>query len=201
MQAIIAALRSRADLVIVTVVMLIVAALWWRGNHYRDARDLWRTTAQTQADATRTAMAAAAIRAQTARLETERRYAAHARKADHEEPPAIADLRTSAHRYADAHRLRGKATADCGLPSSTATSAQNGPAPDRDRPGADALEETDPEGDGAEPDEEMIVIPRTHFDQLTGNTLRLERVRIWGEGLIADGLAQKEEAWAEGEGQ
>lgn len=180
MRAIIAALRSRVDLVIVTVVMLIVAALWWRGNHYRDARDLWRTTAQTQADATRTAMAAAAIRAETARLETERRYAAHARKADHEEPPAVVDLRTSARRYADAHRLRGKATADCRLPGSTAASAEASAAPDRDGPGADALD------DGAT---EMIAIPRAHFDQLRDNTLRLDRVRVWGEGLIADGLA------------
>lgn len=179
MQAIIAALRSRADAVIVTIVLLVVAALWWRGNHYRDARDLWRNNAKTQAEATSAASATAAQRAEAARLETERRYAAHARKADHEEQPALADLRASAARYADAHRLRTESA--CGLPGSPATSAEASPAPDRDRPGADPLAQYGMA--------ETVAVPLSRYNELVDNTLRLERVRVWGEGLIADGLA------------
>lgn len=184
-------LRSRANLIPPFILMALVAlsvyALWQRGNHLSDARDLWRTTAQTQADATRTAMAAAAIRAETARLETERRYAAHARKADHETPPAVVDLRNAADRYADAHQLQHQPKTDCRLPGGTAASAKAGPPSDRDRPGADAVAKSEAVETATV---DTIAIPRAHFDQLRDNTLRLERVRIWGEGLIADGLAE-----------
>lgn len=175
------ALRAHCIPFALALTVFLLAAFWARGNHYRDARDLWRTTARTQADATRAASAAAAIRAETARLETERRAAAHARKADHEEPPAVADLRHAADRYADAHRLRTPeaSNADCRVPSHANPPASDGPAPDRDGPRADALAE-------------VVAIPRADFDQLRDNTLRLERVRIWGEGLIADGLAVRE---------
>lgn len=173
-------LRVRSNLVLLALVALALSAFWLRGNHYRDARDQWRTTASTQADATRAAMAAAAQRAEAARLETERRYAAHARKADHEEPPALADLRASAARYGDAHRLRTEA--NCGLPGSPAASAEAGPAPDRDGPGADPLAQY-----GVA---ETVAVPRSRYNELVDNTLRLERVRVWGEGLIAAGLAE-----------
>lgn len=179
MPPILALLRSRSSLILVAALALCIAGLWLRGNHYRDARDHWRSTATQQADATRAASAAAAQRAETARLETERRYAAHARKADYETPPAVADLRTTAARYADAHRLRAEAA--CRLPGSSAASAEAGPAPDRDRPGADPVA-----GYGVA---ETVAVPRSRYDELVENTLRLERVRAWGEGLIAEGLA------------
>lgn len=183
MPSFLALLRSRSNLTLVGLLALTIAVLWLRGNHYRDARDHWRSTASQQAQATRAASAAAALRAETARLETERRYAAHARKADHEEPPALADLRASAARYADAHRLRAEAA--CGFPSSPATSAEAGPAPDRDGPGADPLAQY-----GLA---ETVAVPRSRYNELVDNTLRLERVRVWGEGLIADGLAVRKE--------
>ena len=49
-------LRVRSNLVLLALVALALSAFWLRGNHYRDARDQWRATASTQADATRAAM-------------------------------------------------------------------------------------------------------------------------------------------------
>lgn len=179
MPPVLSSLRARAVLALGVIAILVLAALWARGNHLSDARDLWRTTAKTQAEATRTASAAAAIRAETARLETERRSAAHARKADHEEPPAVADLRNAADRYADARRLRPEA--DCRLSGSTDPAASGSPASDRDGRGDNPLE--------GRASDEVVLVPRQRYDEFVGNTLRLERVRNWGEGLIVDGLA------------
>lgn len=186
MPPILALLRSRSKLILIALVMLCIAGLWLRGNHYQASRDLWRSTAKTQAEATRTAMAAAALRAETARLQTQRRYAAHARKADYEEPRSVSDLRAGADQYAVAHRLRTQA--DCRLPRNSDSAAQDSPAPDRDGPGPDPLERY-----GVA---DTIAIPRRRYDELVENTLRLAKVRIWGDGLIKDGLAVPSEDFA-----
>lgn len=116
----------------------------------------------------------AAAQAEANRIATEAASAAHARKADHEPPPAIAAQRTAADRYADDHRLFIPPL--CGATGPATTPAPADPAPDRDRSSADA-----------------VVIPRAHFDQLRDNTLRLERIRLWGEGEVEAGRAAKVE--------
>lgn len=118
------------------------------------------------------AQTAAAAKAEAARIKTEAASAANARKADREETPPVAAQRAAADRYAVARRLRPEAP--CRVSGSDATATQAVAAPDRDGPGPDA-----------------VVIPRAHFDQLRDNTLRLERIRQWGESEIAAGRAVK----------
>lgn len=185
MQPIVDALRMRlvpiaGGLVGLLTIALIVA--WLRGNHYRDNRNEWRDVAQLQRKAVTAAEKAAAARAEAVRIETENRYAEQARKADREEPASVVDQRAAADRYGDAH-AGVRAPVHCGPSGGPAATAANGTAPDRDGPGADAVERF--------ADEQTVTIPRTAFDQLRDNTLRLERVRIWGEELISAGLAAK----------
>lgn len=178
MQPIVDALRLRLVPIaggLFAVLIIALVGAWMRGNHYRDNRNEWRDVAQLQRKAVTAAEKAAAARAEAARIETENRYAELARKADREEPVPVADQRAAADRYADAH-ASVRTPVHCGPSSGPATAAANGSAPDRDGPGTDALAG-------------YVTIPRAKYDQLRDNTLRLERVRIWGEGLIADGLA------------
>lgn len=178
MQPIVDALRMRLVPIAGGLIGLLVIALiaaWLRGNHYRDNRNEWRDVAQLQRKAVTAAEKAAAARAEAARIETENRYAEQARKADREEPAPVADQRAAADRYADAH-AGVRAPVHCGPSGGPATTTANGAAPDRDGPSADALAG-------------YVTIPRAKYDQFRDNTLRLERVRIWGDGLIADGLA------------
>lgn len=81
-------------------------------------------------------------------------------------------LRALAGRFGDARRVQA-----CRAVSSSASGGpvplrEDQPAPDRDGPGADA-----------------VVLTRPEFDELVDNTLRLERVRRWGQSLITEGLA------------
>jgi len=120
------------------------------------------------------ASAQAAALAEANRIATEAASAAHARKADREIPPIVMAQRAAADHYADGRRLH---PAPAGHPTGpTATPDPADPAPDYNGPGADA-----------------VVIPRAHFDQLRDNTLRLERIRLWGEREIEAGRAAKVE--------
>lgn len=174
--------RTLAGAILLVLLALLITGLWQRGNHYRNARDQWRNTANAQVEAVRNASAAAAIQAEAARVETERRSAAHARKADHEETPAIDDLRNAADRFAAANRLRPQTNRSV---SGNATApATNSPAANSDRPGDNSL--------ARGTDGDVVLVPRQRYDEFVDNTLRLKRVRNWGEGLIVDGLAVKE---------
>lgn len=178
MTGFIATLRAQllpiaGSLVAALAIALVVA--WLRGNHYRDSRDEWRNVAGMEKQAVTAAEQAATAKAEAARIATENRYAELARKADREEPAPVADQRAAADRYADAH-AGVRAPVHCGPSGGPTTAATNGTALDRDGPGTDALAG-------------YVTIPREKYDQFRDNTLRLDRVRIWGESLIADGLA------------
>jgi hypothetical protein len=136
-----------------------------------DRNNLRAQLASQQAEYT-AAQAAAATKAEAARIKTEAASAASARKADREEKPDVAGQRLAADRYATARRVQP--AAPCRASGSAATIAQAVAAPTGDGPGPDA-----------------VVIPRAHFDQLRDNTLRLERVRQWGESEIEAGRAVK----------
>lgn len=156
------------------LLIAVVAGLWLRGNLLGADRDTWRTLAQTQQTNIAAAAMQAAAKAEANRLATEALSGANARKADHVEPAPVTHLRAAADRYADAHRLRPQA--DCRLSGPADPPAETGNTPARDGPGPDA-----------------VVIPRADFEQLRDNTLRLERVRLWGESEIEAGRAVKVE--------
>ncbi len=151
--------------------------LWGRAGHAASAR--WESKAIAERDNHRAtkanviaAQAEAASAARQARLDTETRYRQLAERADHAEDD-LADARAAAARYADAHRL----PVGIGSAAGSATS----------RSGAAGQADAAPRGDG--PGADPVVIERSMFDQLTGNTLRLEQVRRWGQSLIEAGLA------------
>ncbi|WDF73492.1 hypothetical protein [Novosphingobium sp. KACC 22771] len=156
------------------ILIALVAGLWLRGNLLGADRDKWRKAAQDQQTAFTKASVEAALKAEADRIATEAKSATNARKADNVISPSVTHQRAAADRYADAHRLRPET--DCRLSGQADTPPTNGAAPDRDGPGPDA-----------------VVIPRAHFDQLRDNTLRLERVRQWGESEIEAGRAVKVE--------
>ena len=100
-----------------------------------------------------------AEQAETARL---------AREADNASDQILA-LRSASDRFAGARglsRFCGPAAAQ-GLAGRSAEDAPLGSPEDRDGPGADA-----------------VVLTRPEYDEFVANTLRLERVRRWGETLI-----------------
>jgi hypothetical protein len=156
------------------ILIALIAGLWLRGNILGADRDKWRKATQDQETAFSKASVEAALKAEADRIATEVKSATNARKADNVIPPSVTHQRAAADRYADAHRLRPEA--DCHLSGPTIAPPANGAAPDRDGPGLDA-----------------VVIPRAHFEQLRDNTLRLERVRQWGESEIEAGRAVKVE--------
>lgn len=154
------------------ILIALVAGLWLRGNLLGADRDKWRKVALDQQTAFNHAAIEAAQKAEADRIATEAKSASNARKADNVIPPSVTHQRAAADRYADAHRLRPEA--DCRLSGPAGAPPANGAAPDRDGPGPDA-----------------VVIPRADFEQLRDNTLRLERVRLWGESEIEAGRAMK----------
>lgn len=156
------------------LLIILVAVLWLRGNILGADRDKWRKAAQDQQTAFTKTSVEAALKAEADRVATEVKSATNARKADNAIPPSVTLQRAAADRYADAHRLRPET--DCRLSGQPDAPPANGTAPARDGPGPDA-----------------VVIPRAHFDQLRDNTLRLERVRQWGESEIEAGRAVKVE--------
>ena len=140
----------------------------------------WRTAEsyqlahRLQKEAYQSAQAAARNKALAQRIRTENRYAELSRQADYAENQ-VADLRAAADRFG---RLRAQAAR--GAPGRSLATAPGYPAQDRDRPGENAL---------AEPG---VLLTKPEYDELVANTLRLERVRRWGETLIQDGLALPE---------
>ncbi len=150
---------------------LLLAALWWRGSHYRDDRDRWREAFSAQKQATIATAAAARAKAVAARISTENTYAELARRADNADAE-IDDLRTRARRYADARRLRPE----------SAGNARGGPA----AAGEAGVAES---GDGPGGDAGLLVVTRADFDILVENTARLKRVNTWGRDMIDAGLA------------
>lgn len=151
------------------VLILACAGLWMRGNYYAADRDAWKSAASAQKSAVAATQAAAKAKAIAASIATENRYAELARRADNAEA-TVADLRTAADRFAAARGLCSSISGDAS--GRAGGSSENGPSPYRDGPGADA-----------------VVLTRPEFDDFVSNSLRLERVRQWGQSLILDGLA------------
>ncbi len=132
----------------------------------------WRSSASyelaldVQKKAMVAAQAAAQARAVTAKIAAENESAELARKADNADDQ-VAELRAAAVRFRDARSVRWARGAGCS-PGGAAAPSPVGPTPDRDGPGADA-----------------VVLTRPEYDQYVENTLRLEKVRLWGEDNIA----------------
>lgn len=150
---------------------LALGLLWLRGNHYRDDRDAWQSAFTAQKAATLAAQSEAKAKAEAQVIATENRYAVLARKADHVSQD-LRDLRAGADRFAAARVWPPAAEHAPGGPGAP---APGGPAPGSDRSGGDA-----------------VVLTRPEYDQFVANTLRLERVRRWGETLITAKLAMPE---------
>lgn len=151
-----------------------VIALLWGAMQWGQAKD-WRqraTTAQDDLARAKASSIAAGAQAEDNRIKTEAASATHARNTDHAEPTPITDHRAAADRWAAANRLRPAQS--CNLPSSPDKAGQDSATPHRDGPGPDA-----------------VVIPLAKYNELRDNTLRLERVRIWGEEEIEAGRAVK----------
>lgn len=164
---------------IILALALACAGLWLWGRAGHAAADRWEAKAIAERDNHRatkanvlTAQAKAADAARAARLSTEDHYRRLSERADHAEED-LADTRAAAARYADAHRLPVGPGGAAGSPASHArATGQADLAARGDGPGADA-----------------VVLGRSEFDQFVSNTLRLERVRRWGQSLITEGLA------------
>lgn len=159
---------------------LLVAALVWGAIQTVRIEGLWFVDGFKQAVADRddklakivTAQAVAVQKAEAARVATHNAYLAVARSADNE-PATIERLRSAADRFADARRLRPQAL--CRPAGGANAPGQDDPAPNRDGPGVDA-----------------VVLTRPEYDDFVSNSLRLERVRQWGDALINQGLAAPE---------
>lgn len=162
--------------------LLACVALALRGNHYRADRDAWRAAHHAQKAAMIAAQQVAATKAETQRLATENRYAQLARRADDDEKSArTASVRAAADRFAAARQLRPEAA--CRLSGPAPAAAAHRIAPDRDRSGADAVDDARNDANS------RVVLTRDEYAMLEANTFRLERVRQWGQSLIDDGLA------------
>lgn len=146
------------------VLLLGCGALWLRGNHYESE---WRGEQQTVAE-----LKAAAVAAEREQKrvndENQQRQLELARRADNAED-TLDRLRTAADRFADANSVRRVCGGRTRQPGTT---PEDRPAPDRDGPGTDA-----------------VLLTRPEYDEFVSNTLRLERVRQWGQSLIDEGLA------------
>ena len=172
--------RSKPGLVLSAVLALVCLSLWLWGRAGHASADRWEAKALAERDnhrATkanvRAAQDAAAVASRNARLATEAQFRQLAERADHAEQD-LAAARAAADRFADARRVQvgiGSAAGD--TPGNPGASGQDRPAQGGDGPGADP-----------------VVLTRAEFDQLAGNTLRLEQVRRWGQSLMDAGLAE-----------
>lgn len=164
---------------LILALALACAGLWFWGRAGHAAADRWEAEAIAERDNHRTTKAnvraaqeKATEAAHVARRATEAQYRQLAERADHAEDD-LAAARAAAARYADAHRLPvGPGGAAGRAPGSTGAAGEADAAGLGDGSGADA-----------------VVIERRAFDQFVSNTLRLERVRRWGQSLINAGLA------------
>lgn len=148
---------------------------WWQSGR----ADQWKAHSKVEAanhrqtkEKYRTAQAEAKAKAVTARLETERRFAALAKDADDANEDADR-WRAAARRYADAGGLPVQGRAAAGSTSGGSGTTR----PDRPTSGDD--------GPGQPP----VVLSRADFDTLTVNTDRLLRLHDLGQQWIAAGLA------------
>lgn len=157
-----------------SILLLIALALTfsWGKAGWRTA-DSYKLAHRLQKEAYVSAQAAARDKALAQHIRTENRYAAMARKADNAESKLDSALLDAAARFAAARGVRAEAPR-C-APGGSAAPGQGDPAPDRDGPGADA-----------------VVLTKPEYDAFVANTLRLERVRRWGDGLIMEKLALPE---------
>lgn len=153
--------------------LALAASVIWGQAGWRTAES-YKLAHRLQKEAYQSAQAAARNKALAQRIRTENRYAELSRQADYAENQ-VADLRAAADRFG---RLRAQAAR--GAPGRSLATAPGYPAQDRDRPGENAL---------AEPG---VLLTKPEYDELVANTLRLERVRRWGETLIQGGLALPE---------
>lgn len=154
------------------VLLLALALAWLRGDAWEAAAGRWKNAHAAQESAMVASQQAAKAKAVAARLAAENQSAALARRADHADE-TIAQLRSAADRFAAARRLRTPPAG--GAPGGPRAAGEGDPAPDRDGPGADA-----------------VVLTRPEYDDFVASALRLERVRRWGQSLIAEGLALPE---------
>lgn len=176
--------RPREALIIALLIAFAVQT--WRLSGVKDdltaANTGWakeQVARRADQDAYRAAQAEAQRLAEEAKAKTEAKFADLARKADNAENET-AGLRAAAGRFAAARSLSGacKPAAAGGASGQAPAVPEGGPAPYRDGPGADA-----------------VVLTRPEYDQLVENSLRLDRVRQWGESLIKADLALPEPAF------
>lgn len=116
------------------------------------------------------AQTVAAEKAETQRVATENKTAELARRADYAERE-LDTMRDAADRFRRTRSVRTFAGASCG----PAAAAPLGAPEDSDGQGADG-----------------VVLTRNEWEQYVATTLRLERVRRWGESLVQAGLAVPE---------
>lgn len=162
---------------LILALTLACAGLWIWGRAGHAASDRWEAKALAERDNHRitkdnfaAAQAAAAAAARAARLAVEQTSRQLAERADHED---LVAARAAAARFADARRLQERSrSAPAGAAGGAGAAGEADSAASGDGPGADA-----------------VVLGRGEFDTLVGNTLRLERVRRWGEQLITANLA------------
>lgn len=150
--------------------------LWGRAESHR--ADAWKARSELEAanhrqtkTNYRAAQVLAAAKAKAQREATERRFAHLAEEAD-DAKDTLDRLRDAADRFAARNSLRSCGAAVGGPSGGSGAASEGGPAGDRDGSGADA-----------------VVLTRPEFDELVGNSLRLERVRQWGQSLVTEGLA------------
>lgn len=157
-----------------SVLLLVALALTfsWGKAGWRTA-DSYKLAHRLQKEAYVSAEAAARDKALAQKIRTENRYAELARKADNAESELDSALRDAAARFAAARGVRAEAPR-CAA-GGTSAPGQGDPAPDRDGPGADA-----------------VVLTKPEYETFVANTLRLERVRRWGETLKLEKLALPE---------
>lgn len=154
---------------------LIALTLIIRGDYYRIDRNHWRSVAQVlriDLDAIKAAQESAARLAEAKKRQEQAVYSQLAERADHAERQADR-YRTAAARYASTHRVRAEAPRSAS--SGTSGAGTPGAAESDQRSGGDA----------------GVVVSRTDFDTLVGNTIRLKAAHDWGEDLVAAGLAVK----------
>ncbi len=154
---------------------LIALTLIIRGDYYRIDRNHWRSVAQVlriDLDAIKSAQSAATQLAEARKREEQAQFSQLAERADNAEH-TNARLRAAAARYAAAHRVRTQAPRSASGGASGA--GASGAAESDQRPGGDA----------------GVVVSRTDFDTLVGNTIKLKAAHDWGEDLVAAGLAVK----------
>lgn len=154
---------------------LAIAILIGRGDYYRIDRNHWRAVAgvlRLDLDAIKDAQATATALAEAKKREEQATFNQLAERADNA-THQITGMRAAAGRYASTNRVRAKAPE--GRPGGTSGASAGEAATGDNGPGADA----------------SVVVSRTDFDQLVGNTIRLKQVHDFGNDLIAAGLAER----------